>query len=88
MEDIAREAELAKATLYLYSKTKDNIHLAIAIRSSRIFNPILKEYSSEKKTGIEKLKSLTLAFYEFYKKYLCHDMASPYSQIPGRYGFS
>ena len=52
MEDIAREAELTKTILYLYSKTKDNIHMAIAILSSRIFNPILKEYSSEKKTGI------------------------------------
>lgn len=43
MDNIARETELARGTLYLYFKNKDDIYIAIAIRGSKILNKMFRE---------------------------------------------
>jgi AcrR family transcriptional regulator len=69
MEDIARETELARGTLYLYFKNKDNIYIAIAIRGLKILNGLFREGYTKGDTGIAKIKFLLLAVYDFYRKY-------------------
>ncbi len=69
MEDIARETELARGTLYLYFKNKDDIYIAIAIRGLKILNGLFREGYMKGNTGIEKIKLMLLAVYDFYRKY-------------------
>ncbi len=79
MDDIARETELARGTLYLYFKNKDDIYTAIAIRASKILNQMFRDCCLNGKTGIEKTDSLLRAFYEFNKKYPGYYAAYYYS---------
>ncbi|MCD1295533.1 TetR/AcrR family transcriptional regulator [Methanocella sp. CWC-04] len=69
MDDIAKEMGLARGTLYLYFKNKEDIYVSIAIRASKIVNQVFTECSQRKTTGIEKVRSLIMSYNEFYKKY-------------------
>ncbi len=82
MDDIAEEAELARATLYLYFKNKDEIYLAIATRGAKIFNEMLNEARKGSATGFEKVKRLILTFYQFYRDHRGYYLANWYSQMP------
>ena len=82
MDDVAKEVELARGTLYLYFKNKDDIYLAIATRGAKIFNHMLSDCCQGEQTGFEKAKSLFSTFYEFYKSYPGYYLANWHSQMP------
>lgn len=82
MADIATEIELARSTLYLYFKNKEEIYLAIAIRGSRILNEIVTKSYPQAKNGLEKIKMLIMAFYQFYKEYPGYYLSRFYYNIP------
>lgn len=67
MENVANEVKLARGTLYLYFKNKDDIYIAIAIKGSKLLNKMFTECCEGTKPGIEKVKSLILAFVNFQK---------------------
>jgi AcrR family transcriptional regulator len=75
MDDIAKEMELARATLYLSFKNKDEIYIAIALKASRIISEMFKDICMKDDTGITKIRSICLAYQEFYKKYTGFYMA-------------
>ena len=54
MEEIAKEVELGKGTLYLYFKSKDSLFFAIVSRRWTEFGEALTEKMSRGKTGLEK----------------------------------
>ncbi len=64
-DDIARAAELARGTLYLYFKNRDDIYIAVAARGLSILNGLFHEAAARGGTGIAKVRSLLLALYEF-----------------------
>ncbi len=69
MDDIAGEAELSKGTLYLYFKSKDDIHLAVArnaIKLLRIQTSIAAEGDGN---ALEKLRRMGLACIDFSMKH-------------------
>jgi len=68
MNDIANEAEMARATLYQYFKNKNDIYAAIAIRAAKILGEMFKDVP-ENQTGIEKIRSLSTTYYAFFKKH-------------------
>lgn len=76
---IATETELAKGTIYLYFKSKEEILSLLSLKAkNKLYNEFLKVDKSEN-TAIEKLKLITKANYNFYKKYpLYHDLISLY----------
>lgn len=82
MEDIARESELARSTLYLYFKNKEDIYIAVAIRGSKILSKMFEEYYQKGETGLEKIRLLIKAFCRFYREYPGYYHANWYSQIP------
>ncbi|MCZ3365597.1 MULTISPECIES: TetR/AcrR family transcriptional regulator [Methanobacterium] len=82
MGDIAKESELARSTLYLYFKNKEDIYIAVAIRGSKILRKMFEEYYPKGKTGIEKIRLLIQAFCRFYREYPGYYHANWYSQIP------
>ncbi len=69
MDDVANEAELSKGTLYLYFKNKEDLYLAIHLRGNKILHSLFKKAVKNKKTGIEKTRSVGKAYVEFFKKH-------------------
>lgn len=71
MNDVAKEAGIAKGTLYLYFKTKKDLYFAIGNRALDIivskFYEISRSHSF--RNGLEKLVALAKAYFEFSKKY-------------------
>lgn len=65
MEEIAKEVELGKGTLYLYFKSKDSLFFAIVLRKWTEFGEILIEKMSHGKTGFEKIQILIWWFIEY-----------------------
>jgi len=66
MDDVAEEAELSKGTLYLYFKNKEDLYLAINLRGLKILSTMFTNAVSKHKTGIEKVKAVGEAYYQFY----------------------
>ncbi len=69
MDDVANEAELSKGTLYLYFKNKEDLYLAIHLRGNKILHSLFKKAVKNKKTGIEKTRSIGKTYVEFFIKY-------------------
>ncbi|MDQ1253260.1 MAG: hypothetical protein QG646_2410 [Euryarchaeota archaeon] len=68
MEEIAKEVELGKGTLYLYFKSKDSLFFAIISRKWIEFGKILTEKMSQVKTGFEKIQILIRWYIEYAQK--------------------
>jgi TetR/AcrR family transcriptional regulator len=69
MDDIARDTELARGTLYLYFRNKDEILVAIAVRGVKVLNRLFKEAFQKGDTGIAKIRHLLYALYDLRVKY-------------------
>ena len=69
IEAIAEKAQLAKGTVYLYFESKEDLHIAVALRGTKILNEMLKEKKGAGKNGLEKAFATGEAYYEFYKRY-------------------
>lgn len=69
MKDIAKEAELSKATLYLYFDNKEALFFSIVLRGTIILNDIIKQEISKFEKGIEKIGAFLNAYCEFAKNY-------------------
>ena len=55
MDDIAEEAELSKGTLYLYFKSKEDLHMAVARNSIRLLRAVTLKATEGGGTALEKL---------------------------------
>ena len=69
MDDVAKAAELSKGTLYLYFKSKEDLYLAINARGTKILESMFLKAVKTPKTGIEKIKAIGEAYFEYYQKY-------------------
>ena len=69
MDDVAKEAELSKGTLYLYFKNKEELYLAIHLRGNKILRSLFEKTIDKYNSGLEKTKAIGLAYVEFYKTY-------------------
>lgn len=71
MDDIAKEAEFTKKTLYSYFKSKEELYFEIMLRGYKIINSVLdeklKEAASEKES--KKIKVVGIAFINFKHQY-------------------
>lgn len=69
MDDIADRAELSKGTLYLYFKSKEQLHMEVA-RKAIILLSSWTSVAAEKGTNaLEKLRQMGRATIEFYRTY-------------------
>lgn len=69
MDDIAREVELNKATLYLYFKDKESLFFAVVLSGVRILASIVRERIRKKESGIEKFWAAGQAYIDFAEQY-------------------
>lgn len=76
---IAAETQLAKGTIYLYFKSKEEILSVLTIRARHMLLNIFEEVAQTNDNPIDKLKSIIRSNYVFYKKYpLYYDLVSLY----------
>ena len=68
IEAIAERAQLAKGTVYLYFKSKEEVYSAVALRGARILNQMFKKKMKGKKNGLEKAFATGEAYYQFSKE--------------------
>jgi TetR/AcrR family transcriptional regulator len=68
MEEIAKEVELGKGTLYLYFKNKDALFFAITLRKMRKMHEILVECIELKISGREKHRLIGKKYFEFVRE--------------------
>jgi AcrR family transcriptional regulator len=69
MEDIAKEAELGKATLYVYYKSKDEILLEIRGRAIQILAKEFKKAVLSEELGLHKIEAIGRAYFKFAADY-------------------
>ena len=69
MSDIAREAELGKATLYGYYKSKDEILLDINERAMNRMAACFQAAYDENLKGADQVKAIGLAYFQFAKDF-------------------
>jgi TetR/AcrR family transcriptional regulator len=66
MDDVAADAELAKATLYLYFKNKEDLYCAILLRGSHVLHDLFAEAVAGSSRGIEKVEAVGRAYVRFF----------------------
>ena len=69
VENIAAEAELSKATVYLYFSSKEEIYFAISMRGQQILFKMIENAVSKVKNTREKVLTFLKTFVEFKKKF-------------------
>lgn len=69
MDDIAKEVELNKATLYLYFKNKESLFFSVVLRGIKILNSMIEEGIKSCKTGVQILDMIGKVYFEFIEKY-------------------
>ncbi len=66
MNDIAKDVELNKATLYLYFDNKEELFFASVLRGARIMITLIKDELNNIETGIK----IILAFFRAYNQFV------------------
>ncbi len=69
MDQIAKESEFTKRTLYRYFQSKEDLYFAAALRGHQHLYDSLKKAMAKGDTGFEKLRSVSYAYYDFCKDY-------------------
>ncbi len=65
MDDIAEGAELSKGTLYLYFKSKEDLHMAVARKAIILLNSVTDMVRKNSGSAIEKLLHMGRACIDF-----------------------
>lgn len=74
MDDVAKEAEFSKRTVYVYFRSKEQLRFEIMLRGYRLLNSTVEKAIDKNsfRTGIEKIRLLAeifLAFNKSHKEY-------------------
>ena len=72
MDDIAEHAELSKGTLYLYFKSKEDLHMAVARKAIGMLNSITDGVNKVQGNALEKLLHMGRACIEFSNSHPDH----------------
>ena len=72
MDDVAEKAELSKGTLYLYFKSKEDLHMAVARKAIHLLRDYTSKATEGEGTALEKLGQMGRACIEFSRSYPDH----------------
>jgi AcrR family transcriptional regulator len=72
MDDIAEQAELSKGTLYLYFKSKEDLHMEVAHKAVSMLQSAMAGIEKMKGNALEKLVSMGRATIDFSQKFPDH----------------
>jgi len=65
MDDIAREAELAKGTIYLYYRNKDELQLGVMMRAMDLMHDSFADAASKENLALKKFQAVGDAYWKF-----------------------
>lgn len=86
MNDIAKEVELNRATIYLYFENKEALCFAVILRGMRILNKMVKN-NVKAATDAQKIIAMGTAYHTFFMLYPQYFQVYYYFQS-GRFGFN
>lgn len=71
MDDVAKEAEFSKRTVYVYFNSKEQIYFEIMTRGYRLLIGMLKDDLQKEKafSAIEEIRQMALTLYRFSREY-------------------
>ncbi len=69
MNDIAKDAGMSKATLYLYFDNKDSLFFAVVLRGIKIMKSLIKKEMENAEKGIDKIFAYRNAYFDFAVRY-------------------
>jgi Transcriptional regulator len=69
MDQIAKESEFTKRTLYRYFQSKEDLYFAAALRGHQCLYDILIQAIAQDGTGFEKITKAFYAYYDYCKTY-------------------
>lgn len=71
MDDVAKEAEFSKRTVYVYFNSKEEIYFEIMIRGYKLLIGMLKDSLQKEKScnAVEEIRQLALVMYRFSREY-------------------
>lgn len=69
MDDVAAEAELGKATLYLYFKSKEELYVAILVRGLGILHSMFSDVVDRGGPGLQMVEGIGRAYLSFQEKH-------------------
>jgi TetR/AcrR family transcriptional regulator len=69
LENIAKDVDLGRSTLYLYFENKEELFFAIVLRGTHILNAMIQGEMEKGKNGLEKLAAFRKAYYKFSEEY-------------------
>jgi len=72
MDDVAEAAELSKGTLYLYFKSKEDLHMAVALKGIAMLNSLTSGIRQLAENALEKLINMGQACIEFTSSHPDH----------------
>ncbi|MEP7233965.1 MAG: TetR/AcrR family transcriptional regulator [Ignavibacteriota bacterium] len=72
MDDIAKEAELAKGTIYLYYRNKEELQVGIMLRALDMMNDGFQKAVEEENLGIKKIIAIGDAYWKFADEHPFH----------------
>jgi TetR/AcrR family transcriptional regulator len=72
MDDIAREAELAKGTIYLYYRNKEELQVGIMLRALEMMNDGFQKAVEKENLGIKKILAIGDAYWTFADEHPFH----------------
>lgn len=68
MNEIAKESEFTKRTLYQYFEDKSDLYLSVALRLYNSMSDNMKSLNPRGNNGFEKLRECFVDYYNFYKE--------------------
>jgi len=69
MDEIAREAEFTKKTVYGYFPNKGELFAAVTVRAMNVLISFFKEAVSEGSNGFKKVTAIGMSYIRFYEEY-------------------
>ena len=69
MDDIARDAEIAKGTIYLYYRNKDELQLGVILRAMDMMHESFQEAASKENLALKKFQAVGNAYWKFAEEY-------------------
>ncbi len=81
MDEVAKQAEFSKGTLYLYFKSKEDLYLAINVRGMKILEKMFRTVLNSSDNGLCKTRNIGKKYYEFAEKYPDYFNAMVYYEL-------
>jgi AcrR family transcriptional regulator len=70
IDDVAKEAQLTKRTLYQYFPSKEDLFYAVALKGGQLLMRVYEDAFGQGKSALEKIRLGNLAYLQFYRDYL------------------